>query len=77
MPEPEQRSDEQLRQLAHDVRHCLHVIGLGTEMLKGARDDERRFAELCESIDRERQEARRLVDELVATVFADNNHPRE
>lgn len=71
MPELEApQEDERLRQLAHDLQHCLYVIGLGTELLKAAREDESRFAELYESIDQERKAANELVGELVAVVLA-------
>lgn len=70
-----QHHDEQLRQLAHDVRHCLHVIGLGAEMLKNVRDNERLFAEICASIDQERRTAWKLIDKLVAAASAGRNNP--
>ncbi|MDN5871884.1 MAG: hypothetical protein L0H73_14330 [Nitrococcus sp.] len=70
MPGQETRQhDEQLHQLAHDVRQCLHVIGIGAEMLKSARNDEARFAELCEAIDQERKTAQQLVEELIEAAF--------
>ncbi|MDN5872133.1 MAG: hypothetical protein L0H73_15625 [Nitrococcus sp.] len=62
--------DEQLHRLAHDVRQCLHVIGMGAEMLASARADESRFAELCEAIEQERKTAQRLVKELIEAAFA-------
>lgn len=72
MSEPEkQRHDEQLRQLGHDVRHCLHVIGMGMEILKTVREDDDRFVEICELIDKERKTAMKLVRELVAVAVAD------
>ena len=74
MPAHETRHhDERLRQLAHDIRHCLHVIGMGMELLKTVRENDRQFAEICESINQERRTARKLVDELAA--FAGRNNP--
>lgn len=71
MPEQEtQCDDEQLRQLAHDVRHCLYVIGMGTEILRTAREDDDRFAEVCELIDEERKTAMKLVGKLIDAAFA-------
>lgn len=57
--------DEHLRQLVHDVQHCLHVIGIATHILKSVRDDAERFAEVCDSIDKERREAMDLVKEFL------------
>lgn len=61
----EQKAQHHLRQLAHDIQHCLHVIGMATEVLKGLREDAEKFAEVCDSIDKERCEAAELVGELV------------
>lgn len=71
MPEHDTRhEDQRLRQVAHDVQHCLYVIGLGTELLATVREDEHRFAELCEAIDKERRAAKELVGELLDIAFA-------
>ena len=61
----EQTHDEQLRQLIHNIRHCLHVIGMGTSLLKELRHDDVQFAELCASIDTERKKVKELIEELV------------
>lgn len=61
--------DEQLRQLSHDIRHCLHAIGLGTELLKTVRADDERFAEVCELINTEQKTAMKLVRELIDAAF--------
>ncbi|EAR21040.1 hypothetical protein [Nitrococcus mobilis] len=71
-----QSQDEQLRQLSHDVRECLHAIGLGTELLKNLREDEARFAEICEAIDNERKTAQRLMHELIHAATHDNSNRR-
>jgi hypothetical protein len=63
---PEQVAlNEGLQQVVHDVQNCLHVIGLGTEILKEVRGDDSRFAEVCEGIDRERREAMRRLREYL------------
>ena len=60
--------NETLHQLHHDVQGCLSVISMGTEMLKGLRADERRFAEVCESIEQERRIATELINKFLATT---------
>lgn len=78
MPDHEKQSlDEQLRQLSHDVRECLHAIGLGTEILKNLREDEARFAEICEAIDNERKTAQKLVHELLKAACTVRNETTE
>lgn len=60
--------DEGLHRLVHDVQGCLHVIGLGTELLKGARDDEASFTEISDRIEHERCEAVRLLNEYMRSA---------
>lgn len=60
-----QQRDQHLRQLVHDVRNCLQVVGMGTEVLKTAREDDRKFTTICESIDKERRTALKLMDEFL------------
>ncbi len=62
--------DEGLLQLVHDVQGCLHLIGLGMEMLKGARDDETGFIDTAETIDQQRREAGRLLAEYLRAARA-------
>ncbi len=57
--------DEHLHQLVHDVKHCLHVVGMGTQILKDVRDDDGKFAEICAAMDKEQREAMRLLDDLL------------
>lgn len=57
--------DEDLHAFVHDVQGCLQVIGLGTELLKGVRDDDAKFAEICARIELERHEAVRLLTEYL------------
>jgi hypothetical protein len=57
--------DDRLHQLVHDVQGCLHLIGLGTELLKGARNDEASFTEIADKIDHQRREAARLLTEYL------------
>jgi hypothetical protein len=63
-----ERHDAQLRQLAHDVQDCLHVISMAVRLLKDARDDDRRFDELCGWIDAQRRQATDLVTELLTAA---------
>lgn len=63
MADPQPRNDD-LHQLVHDIRHCLHVIGMGMTLLPEVRNDDQKFAELCGTIDHERQQAAKLVDQL-------------
>lgn len=62
--------DEGLFKLVHDVQGCLHIIGLGTELLKGARDDDAVFREVTDRIDRERGEAMRLLHQYLRSTRA-------
>lgn len=55
-------SEDKVRQFAHGLRQCLHVIGMGVAILPRARDDEK-FDDICSSMDRERREAARLIAE--------------
>lgn len=63
--------DDNLHQLVHDVQGCLHLIGLGTELLKAARDDEASFTEITDRIDQERREAGRLLREYLRSARAE------
>lgn len=73
MPEHEkQPRDEYLRQLGHDVRHCLHAIGMGTEVLKTTRNNDAQFAEICELIDKERKTTMKLLGELLDAAVEGN-----
>lgn len=73
MPEHEKQSrSEYLRQLSHDIRHCLHAISMGTEVLKTVREDAARFTEVCELIDKERKTAMKLLGELIDAASAAN-----
>ncbi|WP_412069259.1 hypothetical protein [Rubrivirga sp. IMCC43871] len=54
--------DEQLYKIAHDTQHCLHVIGMGLEILKGARDDDDTFDQICEAMGKEQRKAAKLID---------------
>ena len=73
MPDPEKPlADEQLRQLCHDLRECLHMIGMGMELLQNAREDAERFAQTCEAIDKERKAAQKLAGELIDAACRSN-----
>jgi len=64
-PYVEQRHDEPLHELVHDVKDSLNVVGLGMEVLRDLREDEVRFAEVRLSIDRERLRALGLLDRFL------------
>lgn len=64
----QQHGQEHLRQLVHDVQHCLHVIGMATEVLKEVGEDSNKFAEVCACIDKERHAAVKLVSEFLAAA---------
>ena len=49
-PTPNDDRQRLIRQLAHDVRSNLHVINMGLETLKGARNDADMFAEIVTAI---------------------------
>ncbi len=66
-PEPGNRI-EQLNQLAHDLNHCLHVIGLATEILKECRTNKTEFDRICTSLETERRQAAELVQQLLTTA---------
>lgn len=57
--------DEKLHLLHHDIKNCLHVISIGMEALNTVRDNESEYAELKNSIEKERREAVRLTDEML------------
>lgn len=57
--------DEKFHNLHNDVGHCLHVISMATEILKNVRDNDQRFNEVCETIEKERRTALTLVDEFL------------
>jgi signal transduction histidine kinase len=57
--------EDPLNLLAHDIRHCLHVIGMAVELLRKSPADDRSLREICESIENERDEALKLLNELV------------
>lgn len=61
-------TDDRLRQLAHDVRNCLNIIGMSAQVLKDGRPGADEIAELSASIDQERKTASELLDELVAAM---------
>ncbi len=56
------------RQMLHDLRHCLSVIGMGMVVLRQGQSD-CRLGELCDSLDAERKKAVRLLRELSELAF--------
>jgi signal transduction histidine kinase len=61
---------DRLATLAHDLRHSLHVIRLGLELLRDAPDKEKR-AELCQAMEAEERKASQLLEELLAAAGHD------
>ena len=61
----ESKREEKLHQLHHDVGHCLYVISMATEILKNVRGDDRKFNEVCETIENERRRAVDLLGEIL------------
>jgi signal transduction histidine kinase len=59
--------DDKLASLIHDLRHALHAMRLGVELLKETPDREK-FTELCNAIEVEAREAAKVLDELVVVV---------
>ena len=57
--------DEKLHLIHHDIKNCLHVISIGMEALGTVRNKDSEYAELKKSLEKERQEAVRLTDELL------------
>ena len=57
-----------LRQLQHDIKNALHVVGLGLAVLNSVRDDPTQFAETYAVVDEERRNARDLVAQLLDRV---------
>lgn len=62
--------DEALHQFVHDVKHCLHLAGMGMEILKGVRDNEARFEEICDMMDKQHKESLRLLDDFLGATCA-------
>jgi hypothetical protein len=58
-------SAKRLSELVHDIRHCLHVLRIGRELLITLDDAEKR-REVCQSMALEEEKATALLDELVA-----------
>ncbi len=64
----EPQHDEHLHQLFHDINNCLSVVSMGTEILKGVREDDRKFAAISASMEKEQQEAIRLLRDLMSAT---------
>lgn len=65
MTPAQQQREERLRRLEHDLRHCLYVLDIGLDALKGTRENPERFDSLCAMIESDRQQATALVNELL------------
>ncbi len=60
--------NEKLRYLHHEIQNCLSVISMGTDALVQSRDDDAIFAELYETVRKNRIEATKLLDEFLKTA---------
>jgi hypothetical protein len=66
----QENPDDRINKLAHDVRQCLQVIGLATNVLRGMREHDGTLSEVCELLDGQRKEMLELIDELFEMVRA-------
>jgi signal transduction histidine kinase len=57
---------EHLRQLAHDMRHCLYTIRTATQVLPSLRYDEPRFREFLSMIEKNERRVADLLDDVLA-----------
>lgn len=64
MEESAELGADRLSQLVHDLRHCLHVMRIGRELLAGSLDEDKR-RDVCNSLDQEELKAMQLLDEFV------------
>jgi signal transduction histidine kinase len=60
--------NKKLRNLHHEIQNCLTVISMGTDALTQSRDDDAMFAELYETVRKNRIEAAKLVDEFLVNA---------
>jgi signal transduction histidine kinase len=67
--EPSEPVTDRLSALSHDLRHCLHVMRIGRELLSGSLDTGKR-REVCDSLEQEELKATQLLDELVELARA-------
>ena len=61
--------NDRVRQLSHDLRHCLYTIRTGIELLRQTDGDAARV-EVLSLMENDQQVASRLIDELLALVRA-------
>ncbi len=61
----DQDQKPRLRVLFHDLRHCLHTLRTGLQILKMAGYDEDKFGETFSLLEQDGKRAAQLVDELV------------
>lgn len=57
--------------LAHDIQNCLHIIGIGLEILQDARGDDARFAETSASMAKSNEHAFQLLSDYVRAAHAE------
>ncbi len=71
MTVPNERLQTPLDTLAHDVQNCLYVVGVGLEILKDARSDDARFAEVSASMAKSNEQAVQLLVDYVRAAHAE------
>lgn len=67
-------TEEHLRTLRHDLRGFLHVLATSLPVLRAVRDDEARFSEVLELLERDRQKASSQIEQLFNLL---NEHSSE
>lgn len=53
------------RETAHDLRYCLHLIGMGLQTLKLVHNDAEEFGEVFAMLEKKRDKAAALVNEFL------------
>lgn len=60
------RTAEEWQSLSHDVRHCLHALRTGIDLLSHVRADNDQFEEVHRLLVQEIHNASDLIDEILA-----------
>ena len=62
---PQDRA-QQISVVAHDIRHCLHVVRMGLTLLNASREKQEQFVEICSTMEAEERRAVELLEDLIA-----------
>jgi hypothetical protein len=65
---------DRVRQLTHDIRHCLYVLQQGLELLHAFRSDAAQFDHTLALLREERVQACKLVEELSQLARSTQEH---